>query len=279
MTPVIVAVAPNGASKTRADHPALPITAEEIATCARACRDAGAAMIHLHVRDREGRHTLDVDAYREATAAIRCAVGDGLVIQATTEAAGVYGPEAQMALVRALRPEAVSLAIREILPPGRDEREAAAFLAWLAAERIVPQYILYSTEDLTRFRELRRRGLIPGSRPFALFVLGRYTVGQESDPRTLLPFLASLDEAEEMVWAVCAFGRREAACVLAAAALGGHARVGFENNLLLADGRRAPDNAAVVAQLVDGLRVIGRPLADAAGARALLGGSGGASTP
>ncbi|HEY8368815.1 MAG TPA: 3-keto-5-aminohexanoate cleavage protein [Thermodesulfobacteriota bacterium] len=279
MTPVIVAVAPTGASKTKADHPALPVTAEEIAACARACRDAGAAMIHLHVRDREGRHTLDVDAYREATAAIRRAVGDGLIIQATTEAVGVYGPEAQMALVRALRPEAVSLAIREILPPGRDERDAAAFLAWLAAERIVPQYILYSAEDLARFRELRSRGVIPGSRPFALFVLGRYTVGQESDPRDLLPFLASPDQTEEMEWAVCAFGRREAACVLTAAALGGHVRVGFENNLLLADGRRAADNAAIVAQIVDGLRLIGRPLADAAGARALLGGSGGTSPP
>jgi 3-keto-5-aminohexanoate cleavage enzyme len=266
----IVAVAPNGAARGRADHPALPITPGELAACAAACLEAGAAMIHLHVRDREGRHTLDPDAYREAIAAIRRAVGERVIVQMTTEAAGVYRPAEQVAAVRAVRPEAVSLAIRELVPDAAAEREAAAFLAWLAAERITPQYILYDAEDLARFRALRRRGVIPGERPFALFVLGRYTANRQSDPRDLLPFLDPAPGAEELLWAVCAFGRAEAACLLAAAAFGGHCRVGFENNLLLADGRTAPDNAALVAQLVGGLRAIGREVADAAAARALL---------
>ncbi|MEM9492285.1 MAG: 3-keto-5-aminohexanoate cleavage protein, partial [Myxococcota bacterium] len=113
--PVILAVAPNGAYKSQADHPALPITATEIASATAACVEAGAAMVHLHVRDRAGQHCLEVLAYREAMAAIRREVGPELLIQVTTEAAGRYRPEQQMALVRALEPEAVSLSVRELV--------------------------------------------------------------------------------------------------------------------------------------------------------------------
>lgn len=268
--PLIVSVAPNGARKLKADHPALPLTPDELAATAAACREAGAAMIHLHVRDREGRHTLDADSYRVAIAAIRKAVGQGLIIQATSEAVGLYAPEQQMAMVRDLRPEAVSLAIREIVPDAAAEPAAGEFLAWAHREGIAPQYILYSDQDVRRFQDLRRRGLIPGERQFVLFVLGRYSVGQTSDPTDLLPFLDVKDEA--MTWAVCAFGPKENACVLTAAALGGHARVGFENNLYLADGTVARDNAALVSQVAAGARLLGRPLADADRAREWLAG-------
>ena len=267
-TPLIVAVAPNGANKTKDDHPALPITPDEIAATAAACRDAGAAMIHLHVRDRDGRHSLDADAYRAAIAAIRRDAGDDMIIQVTSESAGRYGPDEQMAMVRALRPEAVSLAPREIVPDAAREREAAAFLAWLASERIVPQFVLYSPAEIERYRELSDRGIIPGERHFLLFVLGRYTAGQTSEPRDLLPFLAALDDGSP--WAVCAFGAREGACGLTAAALGGHVRVGFENNTRLSDGSVAPDNAALVAQARAGAALLGRELADAQTARDML---------
>ncbi len=268
--PLIISVAPNGARKLKADHPALPLTPEELAATAVACREAGAALIHLHVRDREGRHTLDAPSYRTAIAAIRKAVGQDIIIQATSEAVGMYAPEQQMAMVRDLKPEAVSLAIREIIPDAAAEPAAGEFLAWMGREGIAPQYILYSDQDVERFQDLRRRGLIPGDRHFVLFVLGRYSVGQTSDPTDLLPFLSVKDET--MTWAVCAFGPRESACVLTAAALGGHARVGFENNLYLADGALAPDNAALVSQVAAGARLLGRPLADADTAREWLGG-------
>ena len=94
----------------------LPISAGELAETTAACRDAGAAMIHLHVRDREGRHLLDADAYREATGAIRGAVGSDLVIQVTTEAVGRYKADEQAAMRRATMPEAASLALREFVP-------------------------------------------------------------------------------------------------------------------------------------------------------------------
>jgi 3-keto-5-aminohexanoate cleavage enzyme len=259
--PVGIMVAPNGARRTKQDHPALPMNATETAHCAAACHAAGAAMIHVHVRDAQGRHALDADLYREATAAIRREVGEGLVIQATTEAVGRYTPAEQMALVRDLRPEAVSMAVRELIPDAGAEREAASFLTWMSRERIAPQFILYSADDLARFDDLRHRGVVPDTFTDILYVLGRYTSGQQSTPRDLVPFLAA--DGARYPWTVCAFGYREHACALTAAAMGGHIRVGFENNLHLKDGTLAPDNAALVADVAAAVRALGRPLADA----------------
>jgi len=260
--PLALAVAPNGARKTKADHPALPISPADLAYEAAVCREAGAAMIHLHVRDADDRHTLDADAYKAAIAAIKGAVGDAMVIQVTSEAVGMYQPTEQMQMVRLVRPEAVSLAVREIIADDAAEPAAANFLTWMYAERIQAQYILYSAEDVQRFQDLRRRGVIPGDAPFVLYVLGRYTKGQISEPSDLLEFLA-VDGSRDVPWSMCAFGPKESACGLAAAALGGHARLGFENNTALADGSQAANNAALIAQLVEGVRVLGRPLADA----------------
>lgn len=268
MAPLILTVAPNGARKTKADHAALPIEPDEIAATAAACAEAGAAMIHLHVRDARGRHSLDVDAYRAAIDAIRREAGADLMIQVTSEAVGVYTPEQQMAMVRALRPEAVSLAIREIVPEADQEAEAAEFLAWMRQESITPQYILYSADEVARFESLVDRQVVPGERQFVLFVLGRYTKDQRSAPSDLLPFLQAL--RRDHLWAVCAFGPREAACALAAACLDGHARVGFENNLHLPDGSVAPDNAALVATVARAASAIGRQPASPSEARDLM---------
>ena len=124
MIPTAIAVAPNGGRKVKADHPAVPLTPAELAVTAARCRDAGASMIHAHVRTADGHHLLDADAYKDATAAIRGAVGQDLVIQITSEALGKYSPAEQRAVVRDVRPEAVSLALRELVP---DASEEAAF--------------------------------------------------------------------------------------------------------------------------------------------------------
>lgn len=269
MKPAIIAVAPNGARKLKKDHPAVPLTAEELGRCAADCAAAGAAMIHLHVRQNDGRHSLDADLYREAIKAVRREAGDALIIQATSEAAGIYNRHQQMAAMRALMPEACSLAVREIAPDEAAEKDAAAFLAELYKADVMMQYILYSDEDLQRFHDLKARGIIPGDQHFVLFVLGRYTAGQVSDPVDLLPFLNDWSEADGL-FAVCAFGPRESACALTALGLNGHARLGFENNLLLADGKIAPDNAALIRQTVAATYVMGRSVASAAQAREML---------
>ncbi len=89
-----------------------------------------------------------------------------------------------------------------------------------------------------------------------------------SAPADLLPFLAVHDRATP--WAVCAFGPREAACALTAAALGGHVRVGFENNLYLPDGTLAPDNAALARNAAAGVALCGRALASADAIRTMF---------
>jgi uncharacterized protein (DUF849 family) len=243
--PVAVGVAPNGGRRTKADHPAIPLTAAELARTAAECAEAGAAMIHVHVRDGNGRHLLDAGAYRDAIAAIRRAVGDRLVVQITSESLGIYSPAEQMAVVREVRPQAVSLALRELVPDTKSEEEFARFVGWLRSEAIVPQIILYSPEEARAFAGLQRRGLVPDAGLPVLYVLGRYTREQRSAPKDLLPFLAP-DMPRFGHWSACAFGRHEAACVCAAALLGGHVRVGFENNLLLPDGRAAASNADLV---------------------------------
>jgi uncharacterized protein (DUF849 family) len=84
-----------------------------------------------------------------------------------------------------------------------------------------------------------------------------------------MPFLAA--NSQDHLWSVCAFGPRETACAIAAAALGGHARVGFENNFHLPDGSLAADNAALVAAVTEGLSAIGGRPASADEARDLMG--------
>ena len=74
-TPLIITVAPNGAYKTREQHPEVPLTAADLAQTAKECLDSGASMIHMHVRKPDGKHLLDARAYIEATAAVRKAVG------------------------------------------------------------------------------------------------------------------------------------------------------------------------------------------------------------
>lgn len=258
--PLVIAVAPNGAGKSKLDHPALPITPDELATAARECLDAGAAMMHLHVRDADGRHSLDAELYRQAISAIRRAVGDHLVIQATSESSGLYAPVEQMEQIRKLKPEAVSVALRELLPDDSGLCACSDFLAWLSRERITPQYILFSAKDLTMYEALMTRGVIPDTAHWLLYVLGRYETGFTSAAEAILLAPAS-DVATP--WAVCAFGRVEHLNAARAVTLGGHVRVGFENNLYLKDGTMALSNAQLVAQVGDVARAVGRPVADA----------------
>ncbi len=252
---VTIAVAPNGGRKTKADHPELPITAEDLARAAAECLEAGAAMIHVHVRGPDGAHLLDADAYRAATAAICAAIGDRLMVQVTSESMGRYGPAAQMAVVVETNPEAVSLALRELAPEAADERPFAHFLAELKRKRVWPQFILYAPEEAARLMAMHKRGLIPFDAIAVLYVLGRFALLRTAAPSDLLPFLTP-DAPRFAHWSVCAFGRREAACVTAGALLGGHVRVGFENNVALPGGERGANNAelvAVVARALDGL--------------------------
>ena len=217
-------------------------------------------MIHLHVRDQDGGHLLDADAYGAAITAIRKECGTRLVIQVSTEAVDMYSAAHQHALIRELRPEAASLALRELAATDEDAEEFASLLKFMRHENILPQIILYSAEDAEHLEQLAARGLIPFERLPILFVLGRYDAAAASQPSDLIELLEFTGDHR---WMVCAFGQREAECTVAAALLGADLRVGFENNRHLPDGRPAPDNAALVDAVASPLRDLGMPLADA----------------
>jgi Uncharacterized conserved protein len=261
MTPFAIAVAPNGARRSKADHPRLPMTAAETARDAAEALEGGAAMIHLHVRDRNGAHTLDIDLYREAIAAVRAAVGDRLVVQITTEAVGRFTWREQIAVIDAVRPESVSIALREILPEtGGDERAVAGLFARMERVGTLPQIIIYEAGELRRLADLFTRGILPAERIGILAVAGRYSESgaRESELDTYLGAGLALHP-----WMMCAFGPQEAAFMARACRHGGHARVGFENNLWLPDGSLAGSNAALVAATAEACAASGRPLATA----------------
>ncbi|BCH26982.1 3-keto-5-aminohexanoate cleavage protein [Mesorhizobium sp. L-8-3] len=261
--PTAICVAPNGGRLSKVEHPAVPLGPFELARTAQECLDAGACLIHVHVRDQDGGHLLDASAYREVMQAIGEVVGDEMIVQVTSEALGRYTPEQQIAVIKETRPQAVSLALRELVPTQAHESRFASLLSWIRAEEILPQVILYDPDETFRLNEYHRRGLIPWNDVPVLFVLGRYTPGQKSRPADLLPFI---DAAKPRFahWSVCAFGERETACVIAAALLGGHTRVGFENNRRLADGKLAKSNAELVVGVAKALQEVGLRRAGAA---------------
>ena len=267
---VMIISAPNGARRTTANHPTLPITPEQLAAAAGELLEQQVSVLHLHVRDENQKHTLDVESYRSAISAIRTRVGERLIIQPTTEAVGLYKAEEQMAVVKALRPEAVSLSLREICPDEAAEVVAAEFFHWLVKENIWPQFILYTPDDLIRFDEMRKKGVFGLENPFSLFVLGHYENNKAGKRSDLDAFLEAVDCAG-FPWAVCCFGSKENDAMLAATGLGGHVRIGFENNLCMADGCIAKNNAELIAQYTSSSEVLGRKPASAGEIREAFG--------
>lgn len=253
----MIIVAPNGARKNKLDHPNLPMTPQEIAEESVACVDAGASMIHLHARTKDGRHSLEIEDNLTVMEEVKKRVADRAIIQLTTEAVGLYAPEQQMNLIKALKPEAASFALCELIQEKQDEKRAAEFFHWAAQENIIAQYIVYSREQLAYYFELKNRGVLPATNHHLLLVLGRYHKKQESSITDLEPFADLLPMLQDVRWATCAFGQNEQKCLLAAAALGGDMRVGFENNLYDQNGTLAASNAAQVEELVTSFQAEG----------------------
>lgn len=274
-SPAAIMVAPNGARKTKDDHPALPVTVAETARVAAECMEMGANAIHAHVRDTDGKHVLDAELYRDLLASIERECGDGIFAQITTEAVGIYQPEEQMAVVQNVRPRGFSAALKELIATPDKESEAAAFYGWALKESIAVQHILYEAEELHRFADLVRREIIPGDHHALLFVLGRYAKNLESEVEDLLPFVDALTASglkASSEWMVCGFGRSETASLTAALALGGHARVGFENSLWHADGEVAESNAERVRVIAAIAKRLGRDGQTPEGTDRVLGG-------
>ena len=248
-----IMIAPNGARKGKADHPALPVTITETVKTALACQEAGADGIHAHVRDAEGKHILDAGLYSELLDELAKQTPD-LYAQITTEAVGQYSPAEQRAIVEAVEPTAVSISVKEMLSEG-ETVDVKRFYHAQVEKGVAIQHILYDQQQVLFLLDLCQRDIIPARNLQLLFVLGRYTEGQVSSPDNLLPFIKakqSLEEALQLTtdWACCAFGAQETDCLLMAESLGGKVRIGFENNMTNKDGTIARDNAERVVDLI-----------------------------
>ena len=258
--PFIIMSAPNGARRQKTDHPALPISPQDMAACAEEIIAAGASILHLHVRNDQGAHSLDVDRYRASTQAIRDAVGQDIIIQATSEAVGRYSRHEQMAMVKDLKPQAVSLALRELAPSDDNLGEMSEFIHWMKREHIFPQYILYDENDYQRFENWRKQGVFENDSPFTLFVLGNY---QDTSPTKDIEQLKIRTQQAAFPWAVCGFGTNEINSVTHAAENNGHIRVGFENNLWREEGRMLINNAEMIGFCAETALQEGRSIATA----------------
>ncbi len=249
-----VMVAPNGARRSRADHPALPVTLAQLVETARDCFAAGADGLHIHLRDDDGAHLLDAGRYREALAELGRAV-PGMALQITTEAAGRYGAAHQRRVTLESGADLVSIAVREMLAD-TDPVDAAAFYHDCRARGMRVQHILYDVEDCRKLETVLPEAALHDPALQLLFVLGRHSKDQNSAPGDLAPFMVWLSGRDLTPdWMVCAFGRGETDCLVAGARQGGKIRVGFENSLTHRDGSLARNNAERVAAVLDAMRL------------------------
>ncbi|MEM7291580.1 MAG: 3-keto-5-aminohexanoate cleavage protein [Pseudomonadota bacterium] len=241
--------APNGAHRTKSDHPNLPITISEIVREAKACFEAGAAALHLHIRSATGGHTIDPGIYREALAELGSTVPD-MPVQITTEAAGIYSTQEQLRVLQELNPSWASVAIREI---ARKPEIAAQVYASCANVGTKVQHIIYDQTDLDLLIHWTNVGILKYEAVEVIFVIGQYNP-------SIVGTLSALDSICRnrpdwiSSWMVCAFGPKEHLILLAAAAQGADLRVGFENNISRPNGQRANSTAEAVARLRSDLR-------------------------
>ncbi len=248
--PIIMA-APNGARKTKDDHPNLPLTIKETVEEAKRCYDAGASILHAHVRDDDGKHSLDAASYGKLIEDMHQALPD-MLVQITTESAGIFTPADQAHCLMAVKPDFASVAVREMTGSGSDKdlQFAHDIYAKVSDQGTAIQHIVYSPDDLGELLRLKADGILPDRPLHALFVLGRYNPGFVSDPKELdLFFIHPLDQLSS--WMVCAFGPSEYDSMMKAISHGGHARIGFENNIMMKDGSVADNTASLIRQITD----------------------------
>ena len=238
--------APNGARPSKKDHPEVPISEDEIVSCAVDCFAAGAGAIHVHIRDESGQHLLDAKAYASVVQKIRAAAPE-MMVQITTEAAGRYEPIQQMQVALGSGASHLSVSIREISKA--TSRELSDFLERCTDNGIALQWILYDVGDAETLQSNLPQSTLRSSQLQLLFVLGKYdqVAGR---PEDLHPFLEWMSAAQVTPdWAVCAFGEHEPACLVYAASKGGKCRTGFENSFRLSNGEIARSNSEKVRDL------------------------------
>jgi len=267
MDPLIITVAAVGAEIMPEQTPHLPVTPEQLGETAALCEAAGAAMIHVHCRNDDGTNTSDVARFDAAYAAIRAR--SDLIVQFTT--GGAIGMSAaERAAPLRLRPEMATLTCGTInfgdevfqndLPLMR------GILAAMHEHGVRPELEIFDAGHLANAKRLAHEGLLtfPQHVDFVLGVPGAL----EGTVRNLAFLVDSLPDG--CTWSVAGIGRAQLPLAAVAIAMGGHVRVGLEDNVYYSKGRLAR-NDELVARVARLAVELGRPLAAPAQARQLLG--------
>ena len=271
MTGTLITVAPTGAEVAKDDHPQLPTTLDELVAEAKACQAAGAGLVHVHIRDAEHRPTLDLGRLRETVAALRAETD--LVVQLST-GGSVHDPLDTRLAVLDAAPESCSLTCGTVNFGDDVFLNPWPFMVELYERtrdaHVVPEFELF---DLGQVAALRRlldtRGLPWGGKVHVDFVMG--VLG--GMPGTAQALVAGVQALPEQVtsWSATGIGRTHLPVMAAALSMGGHLRVGMEDNLVYARGRVVASNAELVARAARLAEEMQRPPLTPDEVRGLLG--------
>jgi uncharacterized protein (DUF849 family) len=267
MSGAVLTCALTGPIATKADNPSLPTTPEEIAASARGAYEAGAAVVHVHVRDEQGRPTADLGIAKRTVALIEesCEA----LVQLST-GVGLEVPfEEREKLVEArprmasLNPCSMSFADGEFRNPPKGVRRLAARMRELG---IKPELEIYDSGHLEVALQLVAEGLV--EEPLAFSIVMGVRGGMPATPAALVELVQRLPVGS--VWQAIAIGRSNLTMTAMGLAMGGNARTGMEDTLLLRRGVPATSNAELVARLADVARALEREPATVAEVEHLL---------
>ncbi|WP_037471463.1 3-keto-5-aminohexanoate cleavage protein [Sinorhizobium fredii] len=284
---VIVTCAVTGNLTRPEQTPYLPITPEQIALSALEAAEAGAAIVHIHVRDPEtGAPSMSIDLYRDVIHRIRTHRPD-LIINLTTGPGGRFvpseddpkiaapgttlmSPERRVEHVERLKPEICTLDLNTMVSGGEivinTPRNIRIMAERIRAAGVLPEVELFDSGDCHLARDLIRDQTLTGPRLFSLVLGVKY--GFEASPEAMLYARSLLPEGA--IWTGFGIGRNEFPMLAQSWLLGGHVRVGMEDNIYLSKGVLAERNAQLVERAVDMLHDLGASPATTKEARAIL---------
>jgi uncharacterized protein (DUF849 family) len=266
----MITVAPTGAELDKSAVPALPVTLDELVTTAKECRQAGAAMIHVHIRDGESKPTLDVARLKDTVHALREATD--LIVQLSTGGAVTDPYERRLAVLDAA-PDGCSLTCGTVNFGDEVFMNPWPFICELYVRTqelgVVPEFELFDMGHVAALHRLLEAFGPPfGGHVHCDLVMG-VPGGMAGDAATLVQAVAALPAGA--TWSATGVGRTSVPVMLAALAAGGQLRVGMEDTITFSRGRPVASNAELVERAATLAELAQRPAMAPDAARAVLG--------
>lgn len=270
MEKLIITAAICGAEVTREQSPYIPITAEELANEAKRCVDAGASIIHLHVRNDDGTPTQNIEVFRKAINTIKEKCKNNLpIIQPSTGGAVGMTWEERIQPVN-LNPEMATLDCgttnfgNDIFV--NDLPLMRKFASFMKERNVMPELECFEIGHIYNALILKKEGLLPEHLHFD-FVLGV----PGASPASIDILLTMIKQIpQDATWTVAAVGRYQLPFSTYAILLGGNVRVGMEDNIYYTKGVLAKSNAEFVERIVRLAKELGREIATPDEARKIL---------